>query len=94
MGLGWLVGGTRLLDGFCAIHLAARNGFTTIAAKLLDAGANVESTTPLGWTPLMCSIQAKAEGCAKLLVRHGAQTKTCVHGSIAAMAKSAGIKLR
>jgi hypothetical protein len=39
---------TAAADGFCAIHIAARNGLTTIAAKLLDAGADIESTTPHG----------------------------------------------
>ena len=82
------------VDGFCAIHIAARKGRTTIAAKLLDAGADLESTTPHGWTPVMCSIQAEFEGCTRLLVRIGAKTNTAgPRGTPLEMAKASGMKL-
>ena len=57
------------VDGFCAIHIAARNGLTTIAQKLLDAGADIDIATPHGWTPVMCAIQNRFEGCAKLYTK-------------------------
>ena len=82
------------VDGFCAIHIAARRGLTTIAAKLLDAGADVDSATRHGWTPVMCAIQARFEGCAKLLVRRGANVKIAgPRGTPLEMAKAYGMKL-
>lgn len=82
------------VDSFCAIHIAARRGLTTIAAKLLDAGADVDSATRHGWTPVMCAIQARFEGCAKLLVRRGANVKIAgPRGTPLEMAKAYGMKL-
>ena len=82
------------VDGFCAIHIAARNGLTTIAQKLLDAGADIDSVTPHGWTPVMCAIQKRFEGCAKLLVRQGANLNAIgPRGTPREMAKAAGMKL-
>ena len=81
-------------DGFCAIHIAARNGLTTICEKLIDAGADIDNATPHGWTPLMCAIESDFEGCAKLLVRRGAKTnRSGPRGTALAMAKSRGFKL-
>ena len=59
------------VDGFCAIHIAARNGLTTIAEKLLDAGANVKAQTPHDWTPIMCALSKDFSGCAAMLERRG-----------------------
>ena len=82
------------VDSFCAIHIAARRGLTTIAAKLLDGGADIDCATRHGWTPLMCAIQANFEGCARLLVRRGANiNKEGPRGMPWEMAKATGMKL-
>ena len=85
---------SEAVDGFCAIHIAARNGLTTIAQKLLDAGADVNVATPHGWTPVMCAIQAGFEGCAKLLARSGANLDAVgPPGTPRQMAKASGMVL-
>lgn len=82
-------------DGFSALHIGARNGLTSICEKLLDAGARVDDVTPLGWTPLMCAIQAEFAGCARMLVRRGAKADRPSHlGTPLSMAKARGINLR
>jgi ankyrin repeat protein len=61
-------------DGMTALHWAAVNGNTEIAAMLLYAGANAQATTRLGgYTPLHLAAKAgKAEVIASL-IDHGAK---------------------
>ncbi len=81
-------------DGFSALHLAAREGHTTIAGQLIKAGATLDAPTWLGWTPLTLSIMREKQGCARLLVRHGADTQTDFGvGSAKSLAKKHRIAL-
>ena len=82
------------VDGFCAIHIAARNGLTTIAEKLLDAGADTKAKTPHGWTPIMCALIKDFYGCALMLERRGGGSVSAAQRKIASNLKkfSAGLK--
>lgn len=79
-------------DGFRPLHIAARNGFTTMCEKLIDNGAEINAVTPLGWTAVMLANQSDHKGCVNMLVRRGAETNRDHRAGIAALlAKNHGI---
>ncbi|KAF9188456.1 Ankyrin repeat domain-containing protein 39 [Haplosporangium sp. Z 11] len=59
--------------GYTALHYASRAGNKDICLLLLNAGADVDATTPeLGATPLMRAVQQTHLEVARLLVSYGA----------------------
>jgi ankyrin repeat protein len=61
-------------DGMTALHWAAVNGNTEIAAMLLYAGANAQATTRLGgYTPLHLAAKAGKAEVIAALINHGAK---------------------
>ncbi len=78
-------------DGMTALHWAAINGNTEIAAMLLYAGADAQATTRLGgYTPLhLASKAGKAEVIASL-VEHGARVNATTSTGATALMLAAG----
>ena len=58
--------------GWYALHFAARNNQTTAVEVLLDAGADIETRTSLGETPLHVAIFHECLAVARALVGRGA----------------------
>jgi ankyrin repeat protein len=57
---------------YVPIHAASKNGFVEIAEILIQAGANVNSKSSTGGTPLDFALQKNQSKTADLLIRHGA----------------------
>ena len=59
-----------------ALHIAARRGLKTMAACLIDKGADLHAVNSDMFTPLHCSILAAdgSLGVASLLLERGAET--------------------
>jgi ankyrin repeat protein len=61
--------------GMTAVLLAARQGSARALRVLIEAGANVETATPEGFSPLVVALHNLHYDAAKLLVDAGASTK-------------------
>src|SRR5690606_7935090 len=62
-------------EGFTALHVAAREGFTTAVALLLKVGANPNAPDTYGFTPLHEAILSGHEVIVKQLLSGGADPK-------------------
>nr|XP_044993278.1 ankyrin repeat and SOCS box protein 3 isoform X2 [Jaculus jaculus] len=63
---------TKTFEGFCALHLAARQGHWKIAQILLEAGADPNERTLEETTPLFLAVENGQMDVIRLLLRHGA----------------------
>ncbi|KAG2489809.1 hypothetical protein HYH03_011758 [Edaphochlamys debaryana] len=63
-------------DGCTALHTAAAAGRTEIVRALLTSGANKDSVTKWGKTPLMAALQAGSEAAALALIDAGADVES------------------
>jgi len=62
-------------NGWTPLMSAAFNGFTEVAAVLIDAGADVDRGTDDEWTPLMGASQNGYENVVALLLANGANPR-------------------
>ncbi len=58
--------------GITLLHRVCSNGLPEYARKLIDMGADVNSCTPWGKTPLNLARADNHEAVVKLLLEHGA----------------------
>jgi ankyrin repeat protein len=58
--------------GEASFLLASTMGHWNIMETLLSCGANINTTSRLGWTPLMLAARRNDEHCVSLLLKHGA----------------------
>lgn len=56
--------------GYTALHVAASKDFPEMLKLLIEAGAELESKTPMGGTPLILAVANNAEGCTKALLEY------------------------
>ena len=70
-----------------ALHYAAKNGQTTVARALLDAGAFVDSITTQGWTPLHYAAMEAKMDVITLLVQRGASLNATTHTNVSPLAR-------
>ncbi|MFM7469298.1 MAG: ankyrin repeat domain-containing protein [Vampirovibrionales bacterium] len=59
-------------DGDTRLHIAAKNGDTSLVEELILGGANVDQTDDLGWTPLHEASLGGHVEIVKVLLAHGA----------------------
>ncbi|KAH8787869.1 ankyrin repeat-containing domain protein [Diaporthe sp. PMI_573] len=57
-------------SGYTALHVAASYGFTEMLRLLIEAGADLKSTTPMGGTPLILAVANNSEGCTRALLEY------------------------
>lgn len=57
------------------LHLAASNGWATIAKRILSQGVVIDSTTDMGWTALMLAAMRRHPDVVRLLLDHGANSE-------------------
>jgi ankyrin repeat protein len=62
----------RDAQGLTPLHLAARNGWKSVADALIARGANVDATDPNGETPLFRAVAQGGEAMAEMLMDRGA----------------------
>jgi ankyrin repeat protein len=62
--------------GLTALHYAAREGHSAMLGRLLDAGADIESTEANAITPLLLAISNNRMQAATLLIERGAELDT------------------
>ncbi|RTE81426.1 hypothetical protein BHE90_004097 [Fusarium euwallaceae] len=56
--------------GYTALHVATSKGFTEMVRLLVEAGADLNSTTPIGGTPLILAVANDSEDCTKALLEY------------------------
>jgi ankyrin repeat protein len=61
-------------DGWTALHVAAKRDHPEVIARLLDAGADIESEDESGKTPLTYATETGSMHAASLLQSRGAST--------------------
>lgn len=77
--------------GLTALALAACEGHVDIVEKLAEAGANVNSTTPVQHeTPLMMAAYRGAAAMTESLVRHGAKVNLQDSNGVTAFMRASG----
>ena len=74
-----------------ALHYAAKNGQTTVARALLDAGAFVDSITTQGWTPLHYAAMEANMDVITLLVQRGASLNATTHTHVSLLARPSAV---
>eukprot|EP01043_Picozoa_sp_COSAG02_P003213 COSAG02_NODE_77_length_40635_cov_56.355980_7_plen_322_part_00 len=77
-----------------ALHYAAKNGKTTVARALLDAGAFVDTTTTQGWTPLHYAAMEGYMDVIALLVQRGADLNAVTHTGVSSLAHLSAVLRR
>ncbi|KAL6354208.1 hypothetical protein LRP88_12542 [Fusarium phalaenopsidis] len=55
-------------SGYTALHVAASYGFIEMLRLLIEAGADLKSTTPMGGTPLILAVANNSDGCTRALL--------------------------
>ena len=63
--------------------MAADRNFTDLAILLMDAGANINATMNVGWTPLLDAAHRGNLRLAKELIRRGADVNALINGNSA-----------
>ena len=76
-------------DGWTALHLAASLGRDDLVEMLLDAGANVNSTTPQKSTPLHLAASRGHKRAVEVLIRRKADVEMTMDGEWTALQRAA-----